>query len=146
MSSSGQQLFFKEYEKHAQENIVSNMLNTGAIHSFINFFNNHLVKKECDLILFDDILFTFDYFGNDASLPFTTLIVTKIDKKLEFEVQSNVLKKVASSISKEFCECYNEVMVEKKNEIEYFSPFTKKCDLLLHNFASSLESVSINNF
>ncbi|MHA1652332.1 MAG: hypothetical protein ACTSYB_19275 [Candidatus Helarchaeota archaeon] len=140
-SLNGQQLFFKEYENF-QDNILSNMLNTGVIHSFINFFNTYLVKKYCDLILFDDILFTFDYM-HEASLPFITLVITKIDKRIELDVQIKVLKKVAQRISQEFHDCYDEIMIEMKNNLNYFQKFEKKCDNLLQSYTKTLDKVEI---
>jgi hypothetical protein len=144
ISLNGQQLFFKEYE-NVEDNIVSNMLNTGVIHSFINFFNTHLVQRYCDFILFDDILFTFHYMLN-APVAFTTLVVTRIDKKIAFETQSKVLRKVAESISIEFTECYKEVMVEEQCNISLFEPFGLRCDSLLQKFASDSAAVPINGF
>ena len=72
-SFAGQQLFLKEYgsiesiqaDNNVQDTAVASMLNTGVIHSFLNFFNSILVRKYCDLMLFDDILLTFHYMFDD---------------------------------------------------------------------------------
>ncbi len=143
-SQSGQPLFFKEYENLA-DNIVSNLLNTSILHSFINFFNSHLVLRNCDLILFDEILFTFHYM-EDTPFKFTTLLVTRIDKKIDFEVQSKVLQKVATNISREFHDCYKEVMEEIQHNLTAFEPFGERCDILLHKLANEIKTIKLNGF
>lgn len=143
----GQQLFFKEYEQVENENIkengeknnfVPNLLNIGVINSFITFFNNYLIKKMTDIILFDDILFTFHY-NLDNSLKFTTLLITQINKQIDLEVQMKVLKKVAKSISDDFYECYKEVFEELQHNLDTFKPFEQRCDQILQDVADELE-------
>ncbi len=142
--AGGNQLFFKEYENY-EDNIVSNMLNTGAVHSFVNFFNSYMVKKLCDFMLFDDVLFIYDYMM-DSPVQFVTLVVTRIDKKVDFETQAKALKKVAQHVSREFYECYNEVMSEMQLQIEAFEPFSERCDALLSKIANELDGTTIHGF
>ncbi|HUX98938.1 MAG TPA: hypothetical protein VMV49_05255 [Candidatus Deferrimicrobium sp.] len=157
-SFSGQQLFCKEYEDcsipvqdRPQDSFMTNMLNTGVVHSFLNFFNSHVVKKYCDLMMFDDILFTFYYMFEDT-LKFITLIITQIDKKIELEVQTHVLQKVARSISCDFSESYKEVMGDLQVNLNIFKPFEERCDQILHDIAGELETdlkeqrIKINGF
>jgi hypothetical protein len=156
----GQQLFFKEYEQPEEEgiivnseknNIVPNLLNTGVINSFVTFFNNYLVKKLCDIILFDDILFSFHY-NLDSPLNCITLVITSIDKQIDLEMQMKVLKKVANKISDDFCECYREVFLELQHNLDSFKSFEDRCDKILHDTADELaqrlngRSMKINGF
>ena len=150
-SQGGQQLFIKEYDTAGSDSIVPNMLNAGVIHSFLNFFNTQIVRKYCDLMLFDDILFTFHYVFDD-SIKFITLMITQIDKKIDLEIQANVLHKVARSISYDFSEAFKGVMEDVKINLNIFKPFESRCDEILHGMADELESelqdlkVKINGF
>lgn len=128
----GQQLFFKEYDRtEPSDNMVANLLNTGVINSFITFFNNYLVKKLCDIILFDDILFNFDY-CLDNELKSTILVISQIDKQIDLEVQLKVLQKVARKIAEDFYDCYKEVFEELQHNLDSFKPFGDRCDKIIH--------------
>jgi hypothetical protein len=131
----GQQLFFKEYERmEPSDNLVANLLNTGVINSFITFFNNYLVKRLCDAMLFGDILFNF-YYSLDNELKSIILIITRIDLKFDLEVQLKVLQKVAQKIGEDFHECYKEVFEQLEHNLNGFTPFGDRCDEIIHEMA-----------
>lgn len=146
-SFAGQQLFLKDYGSiksvaapdPAQDAMVANMLNTGVVHSFLNFFNSILVKKYCDIMLFDDILFTFDYMF-DGSLKFITLLLTRIDKTIELEAQADILKNLAKRISYNFAETYRDVVDIMQVNLNIFKPFEEDCDRILHDIADELQT------
>jgi hypothetical protein len=131
----GQQLFFKEYERaEPGDNLVANLLNTGVINSFITFFNNYLVKRLCDAMLFGDILFNFHY-CLDNELKSIILVITRIDLRFDLEVQLKVLQKVAQKIGEDFHDCYKEVFEELQHNLDGFRPFGDRCDKIIHEIA-----------
>ena len=146
-SLGGLQLFFKEYERtEPHDNLVANLLNTGVLSSFITFFNNYLVKRLCDAMLFGDILFNFHY-SLDKALKNIILVITRIDKQIDLEVQMKVLKKVAQKISEDFYDCYKEVFEEMQHNLNSFKPFGDRCDKIIQEITGESDrSVNLNGF
>ena len=131
----GQQLFFKEYERmEPSDNLVANLLNTGVISSFLTFFNNYLMKRLCNVMLFGDIVFNFDYSLGNA-LKNIILVITRIDLKFDLEVQLKVLQRVARKIGEDFHECYKEVFEHLQHNLNGFTPFGDRCDEIIREMA-----------
>ncbi|MDD1778905.1 MAG: hypothetical protein LUQ65_12140 [Candidatus Helarchaeota archaeon] len=131
----GQQLFFKEYERiEPSDNLVANLLNTGVISSFLTFFNNYLMKRLCNVMLFGDIVFNFDYSLGNA-LKNIILVITRIDLKFDLEVQLKVLHTVARKIGEDFHDCYKEVFEQLQHNLNGFKPFEDRCDEIINNMA-----------
>ena len=146
-SLGGLQLFFKEYERtEPNDNLVANLLNTGVLSSFITFFNNYLVKRLCNAMLFGDILFNFHYIL-DNELKCIILVITRIDKQIDLEVQMQVLQKVAQKIGEDFYDCYKEVFEKLQHNLDSFKPFGDRCDKIIHEIAGQISrSIKLNGF